>query len=54
MKNKSLILNFKKIKNLENYGVQELDAKEVVSVDGGFLPLIFIALLLVTAPINAY
>ena len=24
------------MKNLENYGVQELNAKEVVSIDGGY------------------
>ncbi len=24
------------MRNLENYGVQELNAKEVVSVEGGF------------------
>ncbi|PIY09918.1 MAG: hypothetical protein COZ17_11495, partial [Flavobacteriaceae bacterium CG_4_10_14_3_um_filter_33_47] len=34
-KNKCLTLNFKKMKNLENFGVQEMNAQELVCIDGG-------------------
>ena len=28
------------MKNLENFGVQELNAKEIKETDGGFIPLV--------------
>ena len=28
------------MKNLENYGVLELDAKEINNIDGGFVPIL--------------
>ena len=34
---------FKKMKNLENYGVQELNAKEIRKTDGGIIGLIAVA-----------
>lgn len=30
------------MKNLENYGFQELNAKEIRETDGGFLPLVIV------------
>ena len=36
-KNKCLILKLIKMKNLENHGVQELNAMEITEVDGGLL-----------------
>ena len=32
------------MKNLENFGVQELNNAEVKNTDGGFIPLIFLAI----------
>jgi len=37
------MFNFKKMKNLENYGVQELNANELKSTNGGF-PWIIVGL----------
>ena len=34
---------FKKMKNLENYGVQEMNAKEITETEGGILVLIAVA-----------
>tara|TARA_R110000868_G_scaffold172128_1_gene407938 strand:- start:719 stop:874 length:156 start_codon:yes stop_codon:yes gene_type:complete len=31
------------MKNLENFGVQELDAREIRETDGGIIPLLIIA-----------
>ncbi len=31
------------MKNLQSFGVQELNAKEVRNTDGGIIPLLFIA-----------
>jgi len=39
-KNKCLTLNFRKMKNLENFGVQELNAREVRETEGGIIPLL--------------
>ncbi len=32
------------MKNLENYGVQELNTRETESINGGVAPLLFIAI----------
>lgn len=39
IKNKCLILNFNKMKNIENYGVLALDTREIRETDGGFSPV---------------
>jgi len=39
------------MKHLENYGVQELSAKEITETDGGFIPLILLGVYLVDAAI---
>jgi len=45
IKNKCLTLNFIKMKNLQNYGVQEMNARELKEVGGGFWWIIAIVIL---------
>jgi len=42
------------MKNLENYGVQELSATEIVDVDGGFFIVALVIILVVGTSIPAY
>ncbi|MDD3721613.1 MAG: hypothetical protein PHW92_03870 [Lutibacter sp.] len=55
--NNNLTLNFKKMKNLENYGVQALNSKELKETEGGLVFLTCVAIgmcvLLIAAPILA-
>ena len=37
------------MKNLENFGVQEMNAKEIRETDGGFFPLIIFVYMLLSA-----
>ncbi|PIY09925.1 MAG: hypothetical protein COZ17_11530 [Flavobacteriaceae bacterium CG_4_10_14_3_um_filter_33_47] len=52
-KNKCLTLNFKKMKNLENFSVQELNAKEIKNTNGGFLGILIAAVIIIAAGIFA-
>lgn len=41
------------MKNLENFGVQELSAKEIKNTTGGFLGILFAAIVIIVAGIFA-
>tara|TARA_B110000114_G_scaffold121389_1_gene127183 strand:- start:723 stop:881 length:159 start_codon:yes stop_codon:yes gene_type:complete len=38
------------MKQLENYGVQELNAREIKSTDGGLIGVLFLCTLLIAGP----
>ncbi len=42
------------MKNLENYGVHNLDAREIREIDGGLIGIIFLCALVVAAPIAGW
>jgi hypothetical protein len=42
------------MKNLQNYGVQELDTQELQTTDGGLIGVIFLSTLLICGPMLAW
>ena len=38
------------MKQLENYGVQELNAREITETDGGLIGVLFLCTLLIVGP----
>ena len=56
--NKELLIKKKSVfmKNLQSFGVQELNSKEIKDVNGGFLPLLFFAIdvVFVTSTLVSY
>lgn len=42
------------MKNLQNYGVQEMNAKEIRNTDGGFLPLVLVLAWYLLGPMGTH
>jgi len=42
------------MKNLQNFGVQELSAKEIKETNGGLIGVIFLCILVIAAPVAGW